>query len=55
MQPSASTLGPLKIVVVEDDATVRLFLKDTLEKKLGHQVVGEAAWSSRTTPRYACF
>ena len=30
-------------MVVEDDATVRLFLKDTLEKKLGHQVIGEAA------------
>ncbi len=35
-------VSPLKIVVVEDDATVRLFLKDTLEK-LGHQVIGEAA------------
>ncbi|HEY7330410.1 MAG TPA: ANTAR domain-containing protein [Gemmataceae bacterium] len=43
MEPSTSTLGSLKIVVVEDDATVRMFLKDTLEKKLGHKVVGEAA------------
>jgi response regulator NasT len=34
--------SPLKVVVVEDDATVRLFLKETLEK-LGHQVIGEAA------------
>lgn len=42
MEQSASTLGTLKVVVVEDDATVRLFLKDTLEK-LGHQVIGEAA------------
>jgi len=42
MEPSASMVSPLKIVVVEDDATVRLFLKDTLEK-LGHQVIGEAA------------
>jgi response regulator NasT len=42
MEPSASMLSPLKLVVVEDDATVRLFLKETLEK-LGHQVVGEAA------------
>jgi response regulator NasT len=32
----------LKIVVVEDDATIRQFLKDTLEQ-LGHQVIGEAA------------
>jgi response regulator NasT len=43
MEQSASMLSPLKIVVVEDDATVRLFLKDTLEKHLGHQVIGEAA------------
>jgi AmiR/NasT family two-component response regulator len=43
MEQSASGLGSLNIVVVEDDATVRLFLKDTLEKKLGHRVVGEAA------------
>jgi AmiR/NasT family two-component response regulator len=41
MEQSASMLAPLKIVVVEDDATVRLFLKETLEK-LGHQVIGEA-------------
>ncbi len=43
MEPLASPLGSLKIVVVEDDATVRMFLKDTLEKKLGHKVIGEAA------------
>jgi response regulator NasT len=42
MDQSASMLSPLKVVVVEDDATVRLFLKESLEK-LGHQVVGEAA------------
>ena len=41
MEQSAS-MSPLKVVVVEDDATVRLFLKETLEK-LGHEVVGEAA------------
>jgi response regulator NasT len=39
----ATTIVPkLKIVVVEDDATVRLFLKESLEK-MGHQVIGEAA------------
>src|SRR5215469_893469 len=43
MEQSASMLSPLKVVVVEDDATVRLFLKETLEKKLGHEVIGEAA------------
>ena len=41
MEQSAS-MSPLKVVVVEDDATVRLFLKEALEK-LGHEVVGEAA------------
>jgi response regulator NasT len=43
MEQSASTLGTLNVVVVEDDATVRMFLKETLEKRLGHHVVGEAA------------
>jgi response regulator NasT len=43
MDRAAPATGPLKIVVVEDDATVRLFLKETLEKGLGHQVVGEAS------------
>lgn len=42
MEQTASILSPLKIVVVEDDATVRLFLKESLEK-LGHSIVGEAA------------
>jgi response regulator NasT len=32
----------LRIVLVEDDPTIRLFLKDTLEKQLGHEVIGEA-------------
>jgi response regulator NasT len=43
MERAAPALPPLKIVLVEDDNTVRLFLKDTLEKTLGHQVIGEAA------------
>jgi AmiR/NasT family two-component response regulator len=43
MKPEAPALSALKIVVVEDDATVRQFLRDTLEKDLGHKVVGEAA------------
>ena len=42
MDQSASMLSPLKIVVVEDDATVRQFLKESLET-LGHRIVGEAA------------
>jgi response regulator NasT len=43
MERAGSSLPPLRIVIVEDDATVRLFLKETLEKGLGHQVIGEAA------------
>lgn len=43
MEHAASPANPLKIVVVEDDPTVRLFLKETLENLLGHQVIGEAA------------
>src|SRR3984893_11606510 len=42
MEQPASMVSPLKLVVVEDDSTVRLFLKETLEK-LGHQIIGEAA------------
>jgi two-component system, response regulator PdtaR len=34
--------SPLKLVLIEDDPTMRLFLKETLEN-LGHQIVGEAA------------
>ena len=33
----------LRIVTVEDDSNIRLFLRETLENELGHQVVGEAA------------
>jgi response regulator NasT len=43
MDRAATPLPPLKIVVVEDDPNVRLFLKETLENSLGHQVIGEAA------------
>jgi AmiR/NasT family two-component response regulator len=43
MENTATTLPSLKIVLVEDDLTIRLFLRDILEKDLGHQVVGEAA------------
>jgi len=40
--PAPSPLKVLRIVLVEDDANMRLFLKETLEG-LGHEVVGEAA------------
>jgi response regulator NasT len=43
MQNTAGTNGALKVVIVEDDPAIRLFLKDTLERQFGHQVVGEAA------------
>jgi len=42
MPRAAASSDQLKVVVVEDDPTVRQFLKETLENKLGHQVVGEA-------------
>ena len=42
MSNATPTSPQLRIVVVEDDETIRLWLKDTLQK-LGHQVIGEAA------------
>jgi AmiR/NasT family two-component response regulator len=42
MQPTAPATPRLKIVLVEDEPTVRQFLKETLEKS-GHEIVGEAA------------
>ena len=42
MQNAAQTTAALNIVIVEDDAVVRQFLKDTIEQ-LGHHIVGEAA------------
>ncbi len=42
MANATATLPALKIVLVEDDETVRLWLKQTLEQ-MGHQVIGEAA------------
>ena len=42
MTQTTSGLPALRVVLVEDDTTMRLFLKETLENHLGHQVVGEA-------------
>ncbi len=42
MASEAPTTPKLKVVVVEDDETVRTWLKDTLQK-MGHQVIGEAS------------
>jgi AmiR/NasT family two-component response regulator len=42
MEQLVATAPKLKVVIVEDDTTVRLWLKETLEK-IGHEVVGEAA------------
>ena len=41
-EPAPATVPSLKIVVVEDDPTIRQFLRESLEK-IGHLVVGEAA------------
>src|SRR5437870_5821270 len=43
MEHVKNNLQKLKLVVVDDDATTRLFLKESLEGQLGHTVVGEAA------------
>ena len=42
MQPTAPATPRLKIVLVEDDATVLQFIKEAVEKA-GHEVIGEAA------------
>jgi response regulator NasT len=42
MDLAAPSIPKLKIVVVEDDAEVRQFLRESLEK-IGHEVIGEAA------------
>ena len=42
MENPTNTLPNLKVVLVEDDPAVRLFLRESLEK-LGYQVIGEAA------------
>jgi response regulator NasT len=41
MEPA--TLPTLRIVIADDDPTIRQFFRNTLETKLRHQVVGEAA------------
>src|SRR5947209_736643 len=43
MERAAAGLPTLRIVVVEDDNTVREFIKDVLVNQLHHQVIGEAA------------
>ena len=42
MSFATPTLPTLKVVVVEDDSTMRQFLRETIEK-LGHEIVGEAS------------
>jgi response regulator NasT len=43
MDKAASSLATLKVVLVEDDPATRAFLKNIVEKQLGHEVIGEAA------------
>ncbi len=40
---AAPQLPALKIVIADDDPTIRVFFRETLEKQLGHHIVGEAA------------
>jgi response regulator NasT len=42
MEREANRISALRVVVVDDDASLRQFLTDTV-KSLGHEVVGEAA------------
>jgi response regulator NasT len=42
MDRTPPVLPSLKIVLVEDDPIVRVFLKEALQTQLGHQVIGEA-------------
>ena len=42
MPSSANSLPRLRIVVVDDDPTMRLLLKRVVVEQLGHEVVGEA-------------
>lgn len=41
--PAPAPLPALRIVIVEDDPVTRQFLKNVIEKQLGHEVIGEAA------------
>ena len=43
MDSGEPKLPKLKIVLVEDDALVRVFLKEALQTQLGHEVIGEAS------------
>lgn len=43
MPRAATVSAALKVVVVEDDSLVRQFLREAVESKLGHQVIGEAS------------
>jgi AmiR/NasT family two-component response regulator len=42
MTATATPAATLKIVLVEDDPTIRLFLRQALEKEAGYRIVGEA-------------
>jgi two-component system, response regulator PdtaR len=42
MTATATPAATLKIVLVEDDPTIRLFLRQSLEKEPGYRIVGEA-------------
>jgi len=43
MDQTPPVLPSLKLVLVEDDPIVRVFLKEALQTQLGHEVIGEAA------------
>src|SRR5437588_6829534 len=43
MSPVEAAKSALKIVLVEDDNSIRMFLKDAIQNQCGHEVIGEAA------------
>jgi two-component system, response regulator PdtaR len=43
MSHGEAAKSALKIVLVEDDNSIRMFLKDAIENQCGHEVIGEAA------------
>ena len=43
MTTAETSVSALKVVIVEDDPTIRQFLRETLEKDPGYKIVGEAS------------
>jgi two-component system, response regulator PdtaR len=42
MEPKGAQPPKLKIIIIEDEPNMRLFLREIVEKQLGHEVIAEA-------------